>query len=171
MFVDKIKAAQKKTKKFHYNSCPYVLRNIKLCIDLSNGWLDKVKGAICNVFSPPDGVILRCIQPTTNRLPAHPHKQQNESRSPLDPCIRIVPFALTFIPLQTLLQLLILFLFAFSESCNTLKKRKKKGSHKLLHSDFHFPDILDNSSAAGNSAWEADFQSKQIVAVDRWNEK
>lgn len=50
-------------------------------------------------------------------------------------------------------------------------KKEKNHSHKLLHSDFHFADILDNGWAAGNSVWEADLQPKQIAAVDRWNEK
>lgn len=53
----------------------------------------------------------------------------------------------------------------------TLQVKKKNHNHKLLHSGFHFPDILDNSWAAGNSVWETDFQPKQIAAVDRWSEK
>lgn len=47
----------------------------------------------------------------------------------------------------------------------TLLEKKKNPSDKLLHSGFHFPDILDNSWAAGKSGWEADFQPKQIAAL------
>lgn len=63
------------------------------------------------------------------------------------------------------------FVFLHQAERATLQVRKKNHSHKLLHSGFHFPDILDNSWAAGNSVWETDFQPKQIAAVDRWNEK
>lgn len=82
------------------------------------------------------------------------------------------------------------FVFAFGEKKPHLEKKKRKQAGKqkkrknnpqiiidiyhngeMFHSDFHLPDIHDNSTAAGNSAWEADFQAKQTVGVDRWNEK
>lgn len=67
--------------------------------------------------------------------------------------------------------LLVFFAFFHPAERATLQVRKKNHSHKVLHSGFYFPDILDNSWAAGNSVWETDFQPKQIAAVDRWNEK
>lgn len=60
------------------------------------------------------------------------------------------------------------------------QQQQKNHNQKLLHRAFHFPNILDNSSVACSSVREADFPAqtemvagnkKQIVAVDRWNEK
>lgn len=65
----------------------------------------------------------------------------------------------------------VFFFFLHLAERATLQVKKKNHSHKLLHSGFHFPDILDNSWAAGNSVWETDFQAKQNATVDRWNEK